>query len=301
MDLRQLDALLAVAEHGTFSAAAQALHTVQSNVSTHVARLEDELGTVLVDRSTRTLTPEGEVVVARARVVRQELEAIGPDLAGIRREVAGNVVLGIIGSAAGWLAHRLARATLDTHPGITLSIIEASTAQLRPRLARHELDAAVVNLPVEDRDVTAEKLFSEDVVVATLPDHPLAALSAVTPHDLAAHGLLLPARGTTFRTELDADLNRMGIMLKGQIEVDGVRVLTEMAAQGLGPALVPASAAQAGEPVRILPVEGIPSRTVGLARPRTLGVSAATRAVLDLLRDLVATEGAAQHGIHPVT
>ena len=52
MDLRQLNALLAVAEHGGFSAAARALHTVQSNVSTHVARLEKELGATLIDRAT---------------------------------------------------------------------------------------------------------------------------------------------------------------------------------------------------------------------------------------------------------
>jgi LysR family hydrogen peroxide-inducible transcriptional activator len=67
MDLRQLAALVAVADEGTFSAAADALHTVQSNVSTHVRRLERELGTQLVDRAGNRLTEEGEVVVARAR------------------------------------------------------------------------------------------------------------------------------------------------------------------------------------------------------------------------------------------
>ena len=60
MDLRQLGALVAVADHRSFSAAARALHTVQSNISTHVARLERELGVTLVDRATGKLTPEGE-------------------------------------------------------------------------------------------------------------------------------------------------------------------------------------------------------------------------------------------------
>ena len=67
MDLRQLHALLAVAEHRSFSAAARALHTVQSNVSTHVARLEQEVGATLIERSRGDLTHEGEVVAARAR------------------------------------------------------------------------------------------------------------------------------------------------------------------------------------------------------------------------------------------
>ena len=56
MDLRQLHALLAVAEHQSFSAAARALHTVQSNVSTHVARLEQEVGSILSDRAQGELT-----------------------------------------------------------------------------------------------------------------------------------------------------------------------------------------------------------------------------------------------------
>ncbi|HET7721324.1 MAG TPA: LysR family transcriptional regulator, partial [Acidimicrobiales bacterium] len=73
MDLRQLAALVAVAETGTFSAAAEALHTVQSNVSTHVARLERELGVTLVDRAAGRLTEEGELVVARARRIQGEL------------------------------------------------------------------------------------------------------------------------------------------------------------------------------------------------------------------------------------
>src|SRR5438874_1060718 len=64
MDLRQLAALVAVSDHGTFSAAAEALHTVQSNVSTHVRRLERELDAQLIDRAGSRLTAEGGLVVA---------------------------------------------------------------------------------------------------------------------------------------------------------------------------------------------------------------------------------------------
>ena len=76
MDLRQLSALAAVADHRSFSAAARALHTVQSNVSTHIARLERELGATLVDRSNGQLTEAGELVVARARRIQAELDAL---------------------------------------------------------------------------------------------------------------------------------------------------------------------------------------------------------------------------------
>ena len=84
MDIRQLDALLAIAEHKTFSKAARSLHTVQSNVSKHIARLEEELGAILVDRDAGTLTEEGEAVVARARRIRAETDAIALDMAAMR-------------------------------------------------------------------------------------------------------------------------------------------------------------------------------------------------------------------------
>src|SRR5256885_16837762 len=78
MDLRQLNAVVAVAEYGSFSAAADALHTVQSNISTHVARLERELGCPLIDRAAGCrLTEEGQAVVERARRGSGPLQAPG--------------------------------------------------------------------------------------------------------------------------------------------------------------------------------------------------------------------------------
>ena len=84
MDLRQLNHLIAVVEHQSFSAAARALHTVQSNVSTHVAKLEKELGAVLVDRHTMQPTSEGKAVLERARRIRTELQAISDDIVSMR-------------------------------------------------------------------------------------------------------------------------------------------------------------------------------------------------------------------------
>src|SRR5260370_16267403 len=86
MDLRQLGALVAVADHRSFSAAARALHTVQSNISTHVARLERELGVTLVDRASGTLTAEGEIVVSRARRVEVEPAALGAHVSPLHPE-----------------------------------------------------------------------------------------------------------------------------------------------------------------------------------------------------------------------
>ncbi len=291
MDLRQLHALLAVAEHQSFSAAARALHTVQSNVSTHVARLEKELGSTLIDRARGELTPEGEIVADRARRVIGELRSIEHDLASLRDEVSGHVRLGVIGTTARWLVAPLLESLHASFPRIELVIIEATTTSLLPQLISERLDAAVVNLPVDHPDIDSRPLFDEDRIVVTPLDHPLAELERVTVADLSAHPVLMPPTGTAFRDEIETDARRARVQLQTLAEVDGLRLLTSMAFQGYGPALVPASAAPrylTGDWVR-LPVEGLSPRAVGIAVPRRSPPSAPTRAVIDSLISLITT------------
>ncbi|MET0664089.1 MAG: LysR family transcriptional regulator, partial [Acidimicrobiales bacterium] len=171
MDLRQLNALLAVAEHGGFSAAARALHTVQSNVSTHVARLEKELGATLIDRATGRPTKEGEAVLTRAIRIRAELEALSSDVASLGARVAGTARLGMIGTTARWLAPLLFESLEEHYPEVRMVLVDATTTSLLPRVDRGDLDLAIVNLPAESMESQAEPLFDEDRILLVPPDH----------------------------------------------------------------------------------------------------------------------------------
>src|SRR5688500_17982229 len=184
MDLRQLSALVAVADEGSFSAAAAALHTVQSNVSTHIARLERELNAVLVDRSAGRLTEEGEAVANRARRIKAELDALVADVAALHDVVSGTVHVGVIGTTARWLVPRLLEAMRELHPQVQLFIVEATTNSLEPQLASGLLDLAVVNLPLPAPDLTTQPIFDEDLVLVVPSDHPLGSRDKVTLKDL---------------------------------------------------------------------------------------------------------------------
>lgn len=304
MDLRQLSALVAIAEHGGFSAAARALHTVQSNVSTHVARLERELGVALVDRSTGRLTAEGEAVVGRARRVNAELEALVADVASVNREVSGAARIGIIGTTARWLTSLLLEAMTERHPRVHVVVVDATTTSLLPQLDSGQLDLAVVALPIHQSDIEAEELFAEDLVLVTPLDHPLADQETVTLDQLADHELLLEPPGTAFRDDLDAASARLGVTLRTKAEVDGMRLLTSLAFEGFGAAVLPASAVPRSYPldVRRIAVLGIPGRMVGLARRRRGLPSAPARALREVVYEVVASEVPNQPGIHlPVT
>ena len=136
MDIRQLNALVAVVDTGSFSAAAKSLHTVQSNISTHIARLEQELSVSLIDRRTGVLTEEGELVVERARRVQTELESISLDVEALHTEVSGIVRLGVIGTTGRWVSPILLESMIQKYPRVKIQITDAVTSNLLP-LSQH--------------------------------------------------------------------------------------------------------------------------------------------------------------------
>ena len=291
MDLRQLAALVAVAEAGSFSGAARLLHTVQSNVSTHVARLERELGATLVDRTTGSLTDEGEAVVARARRIRHEMDALRSDVDALMHDVSGTVRLGCIGTVGRWLVPRLLDLLWDRHPKVDMVVVDATTTSLLPQLRSATLDLAVVNLPLTDPEVATEALFDEARIVVAPNGHPLAERKSVTMAELAEHDLLLEPQGTAFRDELDQQASRNGVVLRPLAQVDGLRLVASLAFEGFGAAVLPSTAVPSwlNGAWRLVAVDDLAPRRVGLAHTRRGRLSAPARAVYDAVREVVAS------------
>jgi DNA-binding transcriptional LysR family regulator len=302
MDLRQLNALVAVADHGSFSAAADALATVQSNVSTHVRKLEDELGAVLVDRRAGRLTNAGELVVARARRIQAEIDALSADVTAIDREVSGVVRLGIIGTTARWLVPELLRVVPIRFPLLSLSFVEATTVGLDAQLSAGSLDLAVLNLPAAGIELRTVPLFEEDLVLVVSSDDPMAKRASLDISDLDGMALLLPQPGTAFRDEIDAAVRPARINLKASAEVDSPRLIASLTFEGCGPAILPASAVPSylRDQWRLLQVTGLAPRLVGVALRRRGLLGAPARAVLDVITEIVFDAGRMPPGLRAV-
>jgi DNA-binding transcriptional LysR family regulator len=302
MDLRQLETLIAVEEHRTFSAAARAMHTVQSNVSSHIARLERELGVALVDRAAQRLTSAGEIVVGRARRVQAELAALAVDVASLTGEVSGDVALGSIGTTARWMAPDLLEEIARRHPGVRVIVSESVTSSLVPRLLTGQLDMAVLNLPLRDPELSVRPLFAEEMVLVAPVGHVLAATDEpVSLVELADHLLLLAAPGTTMRHDLDDAAARVGVRLQARAEVDGVRLTASLAFTGYAPTIVPATAIPTWVEVPTWTTRSIveaPRRMVGLATSRRALPSAPAMATADVLEQVVRDRGESLPGIH---
>ena len=300
MDLRQLNHLIAVAEPQSFSAAARALHTVQSNVSTHVAKLEKELGAALIDRHTMQPTAEGRAVLERARRIRTELQAINDDIVSMRHEVAGEVRIGCIGTTGRWMASPLLGRLAERHPALRPVLVEATTTSLTPRVLDGDLDMAIVNTPVVEAGLESEPLFDEERIIVAPADHSLADRGTIDVADLAEHPVMLTPRGTTFRDAIDQELAAAGVRLTAAAEVDGLRLLASLAYQGYAPALLPASTVS-GYPSgdwSLVHVEGLARRSVGLVRNRRTTPSMPIRAAREVVLNVIREIAPRQPGIH---
>jgi LysR family hydrogen peroxide-inducible transcriptional activator len=303
MDLRQLAALVAIADTGTFSAAADALHTVQSNVSTHVARLERELGVTLVDRAGGRLTEEGEAVVARARRVAAELEALQADVASLRDEISGPARMGVIGTTARWLVPALLSAMETSHPKVKVSVLEGNNSTLVPALAAGGLDIAVVNAPVDDPDLLLEPLYEEDLVLVVPPDHPLADRDEIRMAELDGHPLLLGPEGTAFRSDLERAAQAAGITLVPKVELDGLRLIASLAFEGFGAAVVPSAAIPYwltdSDAFRRVTITDAGTRQVAVARRRRGLPSAPARALHEVMVEVLRAQASVLRGVEP--
>jgi len=301
VDIKHLSSLVAIADNGSFSAAAKALYTVQSNVSAHIARLERELGATLVDRNSGALTDEGEVVLERARRILREVEDIPGDLTALEDQITGVTRLGVLSTTARWIMPQILNTMASRYPEVRVTAHEGSTSSLLPRVVDGQIDAAIVHLPLTEPDVTVEPLFAEDLVLVVHTRHQLSGRNNIGIDELASHALLLPPAGTAFRRVLDRFAAAKEVTLKAHAEIDGVRLLASLAFEGYGAAIVPSSAIPQWleGPFSRIAIDERPQRTVGWVQRRRPAVNSATRAIFNVTTETL-RNNRPQHspGIH---
>jgi DNA-binding transcriptional LysR family regulator len=299
--LSQLRVLLAVEEQASFSRAAEQLGVVQSNVSAQLASLETALGVHLVDRHGGCLTPEGRVAARHARRVSAELHALDSDLANLRGEIDGVVHIGLIATAAHWLTPPLLHAAQHRYPAVRVIVEEGTSVGLVDRLVEAHVDLAVIDGSAVRSDVIFEALFEEELIAAIPASTQQPSDHFIGLGELAEYPLILPAPNTAYREQLDCAARSSSATLRPIAEVDGVRLIAALVAEGHGSAILPTTAVLGwpGDLCYLRSIRGLPPRTVGIARPTIAAGHAAIRAVNALLHELIAQELAAMNGLHP--
>jgi len=266
MEIHQLRYFLAVAQTGSFTAAAKVSHVSQPSLSAQIAKLEGELGGPLIERSRQgaRLTKRGELFRGRAAEALRQLESGRFEIEQLSGLTRGSVTLGCLPSTGAYLLPPLLRAFGKAHPGISVSLREESSPQLARLLRESEVDLAIVDEAGLGSGLRSELLFSEPLLIAVPPGHRFASRKKLALKALADEPLILMKSGHGFRKIVMDALSRAGVEPRVVHESGEIETVQALVKAGLGLSLVPKMVRRTGLAyLEILPPT--PSRTVHIA------------------------------------
>jgi LysR family hydrogen peroxide-inducible transcriptional activator len=305
VNLRDLRYMLALAEHRHFGRAAEACRVAQPTLSVQLKKLEDSLGAVLFERSSKQVvpTPACEALLPHARIALAEVDAMAALARSLADPLHGTLRLGVIPTLGPHLLPLVLAPLRAALPGLTVEPWEDVTATLVERLRAHELDAALLATEPEGADLLTRALFAEPFLAALPPDHRLAARPRIAEADLAPDVLVL-ADGHCLRDQALAACG-LGGPQSGALRASSLATLINMVAAGYGTTLVPGLAAGAAQDAGIVlrPLTARASRTIRIAWraafPRRAAVDAVARVVAERLAPFAAAAEREGAGLDP--
>ena len=279
-----LASLLAIAEHGSVSAAARARGLTQPSISRQIQDLEKTLAVHLLERTSQgaRLTPAGESLAEGARELLTGLMRLPERVRSRKGEVAGTVRLGTVDSVGIYVLPPVLARFLQAHPRIDVQVTCLSSPQLMTLLLDGELDVALGT--TEHPRLQSERLYQNPLVVAYPPSMPEDQVPD-TLAGLAARRIVTFGAGLTIRTLLDQAFAKAGLEFNPVMGLANVEVIKAMVRSGLGLGIVPDGCVMGAElrtrPIRDLKV----ARTIRLLT-RMGDASQATRTLCEELRKL---------------
>jgi DNA-binding transcriptional LysR family regulator len=285
MELRQLAYLVAVAEEGGFTRAAEKLHVAQPGISAQIRQLERELGQPLFDRAGRTvrLTAAGAAVLPHARAALAAVTGARLAVEELTGLLRGHVAVGTVTSlGADTDLPGLLAGFHDAHPGVEITLAEDTSDQLLAGLLDGRYDLALAGLAGSaPAGIDTLTFVDAELVAAVAPGDPLARRKSVPLAELDGLPLILLPHGTGLRAAVEDGCAAAGFRPRVAFEAGNPEVLAALAERGLGVALLPAALAASRPALRAIPLTrpALRSRLV-LAWPTHRTAAPAARALL---------------------
>lgn len=234
MDLRDLQYFQTIAEIGHLGRAAKQLCRSQPALTKSIHRLEKALGAQLFERVGRgiRLTPVGEVLLARARLLRVAVDDTIRQIDEFTQGVAGHVRIGVAPTVAQYLLPAICRLFLSEAKDVTLKTVIEMYPLLRDRLMAGQLDLVVGPVPESDGEITTYPIVEDQVVVAAGSSHPIFR-KRIKMQDLLAYRWVLPAASyeAEVRVWLERTFEMHGLPRPSvQVETNSVMLLPRLIA-----------------------------------------------------------------------
>ena len=297
MNLRDLRYLVALADERHFGKAAERCYVSQPTLSAQVRKLEEYLGVPLVERQPKrvALTPTGEKVVRRARVLLQEADAIVELARNDRDPLAGPLKLALIPTVGPYLLPHVAGRLRRELPRLKLMLYEYQTEPLLEKLRAGEIDVGVIALPVMLDGLESAELYEEPFTLAVPASHALADHERIKVDDLRGETLLLLEDGHCLRDQALEVCSRIRVNEAQDYRATSLETLRQMVAAGHGITLLPELAAETpvgtARGLRIKPfARPAPSRTIGAVWRKSTTRTPAIEAIVEAVRSAMRQE-----------
>ncbi len=269
MNLRQLRTIVAIADHGSFAAAGQAIGLSQSAVSLQIKSLEEEIGVALFDRTLRPprLTPAGQNIVDRARTILGQIDEIKG--ATDENRIAGRLTVGAVPTTLSGIVPLALGELRDRQPGLAITVVSGSSSALADQALRGEIDVAVVAKPPQTLPGLDWRTVADEPYAVIGPE------SAVGQTDrelLTGNPFIWFNRKTWAGQQIEQHLIQKKIRVEASMEIDSLDAIRSMVSAGLGVSIIPMCIGAAPLPanVRTVPL-GNPAnhRMIGLLHRRS--------------------------------
>jgi LysR family hydrogen peroxide-inducible transcriptional activator len=291
VNLRDLKYLVALAEERHFGKAAERCHVSQPTLSAQIRKLEEYLGVSLVERQPKkvSLTETGERIVARARLVLHEADAIVELARTDRDPLAGELKLAFIPTVGPYLLPKVATRLKRALPKLKLLLYEYQTAQLLEKLRDGDIDMGILALPIPTDGLECRELYEEAFMLAVPDAHPLAQRERARVEDLRGETLLLLEDGHCLRDQALEVCSRVRVSEDQDYRATSLETLRQMVAAGHGVTLLPQLATTGpGGTTRGLRVRPFtrpsPSRSIGAVWRKSTTRGPAIEAIAEVIR-----------------
>ncbi|MDO4688015.1 MAG: DNA-binding transcriptional regulator OxyR [Plesiomonas sp.] len=270
MNIRDLEYLVALAEHKHFRKAAEACYVSQPTLSGQIRKLEDELGVMLLERTSRKVlfTQSGLLLVEQARKVLRQVKVL-KEMASVQGEdMSGPLHMGVIPTLGPYLLPHIVPMLRHTFPKLELYLHEAQTHQLLAQLDAGQVDCVLLALVKETEAFVDIPLFDEPMQLAVCCDHPWSSRDSINMRDLSGEHILMLEDGHCLRDQAMGFCFAAGADEDTHFRATSLETLRNMVAAGTGMTLLPQLAVppeRKRDGVCYLPCHNPePRRTIGL-------------------------------------
>jgi len=267
VNIRDLQYLVALADHGHFGKAADECAVSQPALSMQIKKLEQSLGVKLLERTNKSvmLTDSGTVIAERAREILHQVAGVREFAKSVKDPYSGELKLGIFPTLAPYLMPHIIPPLGKIFPKLFIHLVEEKTTELLQQLKQGKIDAAILGLPVEGAGFTSTLLFEEEFLFTVPHSHPLAKKAVIKQQDLDHKSLLLLDDGHCMRAHMLSFCHQMHAIETKNFRATSLETLRHMVAAGAGITLMPKLSSLGCDLATFIPFEEPkPVRSIGL-------------------------------------